>query len=111
MRYFKRDGNEYLENGPSLVRVGEVLKKPSPIFKDRTLRVLEVLEVKRHGKTPIERGFHLAISFPNSHINSPSYVWYASGKWEECMVPLTFAGTPKPIERELKHFGKKSPHE
>lgn len=89
MKYLKRDGNEYLENGNSKVRVGFVCHKPDPIVPERTVKVLEVLEVIRDNpENPIIPGHHIAVSFPNDKLGSRNYVWGRGGEDWPAQVPL-----------------------
>ena len=90
MRYLKANGDEFIENGRSLVRVGRVLTFPSPISPGRIVKVFEVLQVIRENPgNPLPRGALLAMSFPSEHVNAAEYEWYREGMWEECMVPYT----------------------
>lgn len=108
MRYYEEKGNKYVENGKSLVRVGLVTLKPSPLQEGRTLKVFEVVEViKTHPTNPIIPGHHLALSFPNEKLNTKEFSWFNHG-WEECQVPLqvsdqalarSMAGVTKEVKR------------
>lgn len=111
MKYFKKRDETFIENGPALLRVGEIARRPSPFYSDRTIRIFDVLEVRRKGDKPIERGNRLAFSFPNDAMLAPAYTWYKDGKWEESQVPVTIADPPKPVAREMKRFEGKNPHE
>jgi hypothetical protein len=86
VRYYKLLNDAYLENGRSLIRVGHVLSFPSPLDRQRTVKVFEVLQTVKGSRTNlIARGSLLALSFPNTHFNAEAYEW---GKLEECMVPM-----------------------
>lgn len=90
MRYLKANGDEFIENGRSLVRVGRVLTFPSPISPGRIVKVFEVLQVIRENPgNPLPRGALLAMSFPSEHVNASEYEWYKNGLWEEAQMPLT----------------------
>lgn len=90
MRYYEEKGKKFIENGPSKVRVEQILTMESPICKNtRVVRVFEVHEILRFSHTnPISRGHHLCLSFPNEQAHAKDYTWYRGGKFEECQVPL-----------------------
>lgn len=88
MRYTEINGQKFVENGHSKVRVELVTFKPSPVQSGRTLKVFEVVEViKTHDDNPIIVGHNIALSFPNEKVHTREYIWYKDG-WEECSVPL-----------------------
>jgi len=87
VRYFRVAGDEFVENGRSVVRVGKVLTMDSPISKGRVVRVFEVLQtVRENPKNVLPRGALIALSFPCEHANTDQYTWQGS---EECMIPYT----------------------
>lgn len=92
MRYHKANGEEFLENGNSKLRVGKVSEFPSPVSPARVVKVFEVRQVISNTNIrPIERGMLLALSFPSEKVNASEYEWYRGERWEECQVPLQVA--------------------
>ena len=91
MRYYKKDGKEFLENGKNVVRVTEMDRRPSPTSIGRVVKFLAVNEVivtTESSSKQISHGSVLALSFPPEHVNSNDYVWYQDGREEECQVPV-----------------------
>lgn len=90
MRYYKKDGKEYLENGNSKLRVTTMDTRPSKTTLGRVIKFLAVNDLIAVSPTnPIRRGAVLAVSFPPEHVNGSDYVWHRYGP-EECQVPIKF---------------------
>jgi hypothetical protein len=93
MRYFRKNDQEYLANGDSLLRVGTLQQLEPEMRNGRIVRVMDVLQVMRETPTnPITRGQRLAISFPEQQANSLFYIWSPG---EECQVKLRLAKRKK----------------
>ena len=89
MRYFKKDGIEYVENGRCKIKVGTIDHTPSPKSPGRVLKIVVVNDVIQQSiENPIFPDQALALSFPESQVNNKDYVWHVDGP-EECLVPLT----------------------
>lgn len=91
MRYYKKDGREFLENGKCVLRVTEMDRRPSATSVGRIIKFLAVNEVIVPSDSSVKTVAHgsvLALSFPPEYVNSPDYVWYQDGKEEECQVPV-----------------------
>lgn len=89
MRYYKKDGKEYLENGKSKIRVTTMDQRPSPVTAGRILKFLAVNEVIAISPlNPIRHGSVLALSFPPEFINANDYEWFRDGRDEECQVAI-----------------------
>lgn len=85
MTYLKKNGQEYVENGRSKVRVRTVIHKPSPLQPGRVFKILEVVQVlKLTEDNPIIEGNYIALSFPEEKVNASRYTWNKPGNdWEE----------------------------
>ncbi len=91
MRYYKKDGQEFIENGPAVLRVTTMDTRPSPIVAGRVMKIVVVNEVVRTSDSnPIRQGAALAMSFPPEHVNGNDYKWFENGRDEECMIPIKF---------------------
>lgn len=104
MKYYEeKNGDKFIENGNSKVRVGLVTLKPSPLQEGRTLKVFEVVEVIRHNEAnPIIVGHHLAMSFPNEKLHVKFYEWNKTNAWEESQVPMRLNTGFKAKTREVE---------
>lgn len=105
MKYYKKDGHHFIENGPAKIRAIEAFKMPSPIMKKqgrvvRVFHVQEILRMNPENKLPV--GAYLALSFPPEKANADAYEWCMNGKWEEMMVPYRMDHRPKVVTREVK---------
>lgn len=88
MRYYKKNNQEFIENGRSKVIVGTLDHIPSPKTPGRILKMLTVVEVVQQNlDDPILPGQCVALSFPESQVNNKDYVWNQDGP-EETLVPL-----------------------
>jgi len=88
MRYYKRQGEEFIENGRSKVKVGTLDHVPSPQSPGRILKLLAVVKIiNQNIDNPILEGQCVALSFPETQVNNKDYVWHMEGP-EECLVPL-----------------------
>jgi len=88
MRYYKKDNQEFIENGRSKVKVGTMDHMPSPTTPGRVLKLCAIVSVIRQNlDDPILEGQCVALSFPESQVNNKQYVWNVDGP-EEVFVPL-----------------------
>lgn len=108
MKYSRdHNGNVFVENSRSKVRVQEHCRIKSPIAPGRVIKVLEVVEVLRcQAANPIERGQVLCLSFPATHVNLKEYEWYAKNKWEECQVNLIIKDKDFKPKQTYKEYRK-----
>ena len=84
MRYYVKDGKEYVENGKALLQVKTLNIVPSPRTAKRVIRVMIVRKaVKQSWRNPIAENATLGLSFPYQDIDRKDYVW-AQG--EECQI-------------------------
>lgn len=89
MKYFHKNGYEFVENGKSLIRVQTVRQMPSPHTKGRIVRVMHVDDILRNSDTnPIQMGMAIALSFPASKINAKEYEWGRNNMIEETQIPF-----------------------
>lgn len=87
MRYQKRNEEEILFNGHSEVRVRTVGHITRPKSPGRVIKVMEVRGVSKSSPSnPILPGALLAVSFPETSVNSKSYTWREKDPHEECQV-------------------------
>jgi hypothetical protein len=90
MRYYKKDGKEFLENGNSKLRVTTMDTRPSPTSPGRVIKFLVVNEIIATAPTnPIRYGSVIPVSFPPEFVNANDYEWYRYGP-EECQVAVKY---------------------
>lgn len=86
MKYYKKNGSMFLENGKSKLRVQHVQTISDPVNDGRIVKVLSVQEVCRStGTNPIAVGNALTLSFSPDRSNADSYEWK---KGEPTQVPM-----------------------
>lgn len=77
MRYYIKDGKEYLENGKALLQVHTVNVVPSPSGQKRVVRILIVRKaITQSWKNPIQEGAMLGMSFPHDMLDCKDYTWF-----------------------------------
>ncbi len=88
MKFHRKDGSMFVENGHAKLRVAEINQLPSPNFAGRVVKVLVVQEVLKSSPTnPIEAESLFCLSFPEEKANAKKYEWHKNGK-EECTVRM-----------------------
>lgn len=86
MTYTKTKDGEFLENGKSKLKIEEIKRQPSPVTKERTVKIFVIKKVVKSSETNgILSGNLLAISFAPDKVNQSNVVW---DKEEECMIPM-----------------------
>lgn len=102
MKYYRKDGQLYVENGPAKIRVALACHKPSPLSPGRTVKVLEVLQVLSvNPSNPIKPGNYICLSFPNEKLNSDYFDW-REGDWQETQVPMKIS------DRKAEQFAERN---
>jgi hypothetical protein len=93
MTYLKKNGNEFIENGRSRVRVRTVFHMPSQLQPGRVVKVMEVVQViKVTEDNPIIEGNYLVLSFPSEKVNATRFTWNKPGEdWQESQVRHTIS--------------------
>lgn len=87
MRYYIKEGKEYVENGKALIQVHTVNVVPSPSGQKRVVKILIVRKaIKQSWKNPIQENTMLGLSFPFDRLNTKDYMWFTD---EECQVDFT----------------------
>lgn len=76
MKWYKKNGDEYVQNGRSLVKVHSLAIVADPYNPGRVGRVVAVKEVvKINDRNPICPGFQFCLSIPKERINAKEYTW------------------------------------
>jgi hypothetical protein len=93
-KYWREGGNEFIQNGACLLRVGHLSTTRSATDPARITKVFDVLQViKAVEHNPIQVGLCIALSFPKADFNAQSYEW-KHGELFQVLLAAEIVGDP-----------------
>jgi len=101
-KWYRKNGQAYLENGNSKISVGFLGHFKSPNSPGRVGKLLVCQTVLREsGHNPISSGQSIAISFPEEHVNKKRYTWKTGEEFQievQVKVPDQFKKAPAHLQ-------------